>query len=106
MAKDDYARYLQRYAEHYRRYRGGEPPKPMVVIFNASHDDPDTAAQLFEQVVAYYRSTIDHYGFADSAMASIPGYEYYGKMSEKIQQYGALLFGAVAVFAGALIIFI
>jgi alkanesulfonate monooxygenase SsuD/methylene tetrahydromethanopterin reductase-like flavin-dependent oxidoreductase (luciferase family) len=79
---------LQRYAEHYRRYRGGDPPKPMVVIFNACHDDPDTAAQLFEQVVAYYRSTIDHYGFADPAMASIPGYEYYGNIARNIAKHG------------------
>jgi alkanesulfonate monooxygenase SsuD/methylene tetrahydromethanopterin reductase-like flavin-dependent oxidoreductase (luciferase family) len=79
---------LQRYAEHYRRYRGGDPPKPMVVIFNACHDDPDTAVELFEQVVAYYRSTIDHYGFADPAMASIPGYEYYGNIARNIAKHG------------------
>jgi alkanesulfonate monooxygenase SsuD/methylene tetrahydromethanopterin reductase-like flavin-dependent oxidoreductase (luciferase family) len=79
---------LQRYAEHYRRYRGGDPPKPMVVIFNACHHDPDVAVQLFEQVVAYYRSTIDHYGFADAAMASIPGYEYYGNIARNIAKHG------------------
>jgi len=79
---------LQRYAEHYRRYRDGDPPKPMVVIFNACHDDPDTAAQLFEQIVAYYRSTIDHYGFADPEMASIPGYEYYGNIARNIAKHG------------------
>lgn len=79
---------LQRYADHYRRYRAGEPPKPMVVIFNACHHDPDVAVQLFEQVVAYYRSTIDHYGFADPAMASIPGYEYYGNIARNIAKHG------------------
>lgn len=79
---------LQRYADHYRRYRGADPPKPMVVIFNACHEDPDTAAELFEQVIAYYRSTIDHYGFADPAMASIPGYEYYGNIARNIAKHG------------------
>jgi alkanesulfonate monooxygenase SsuD/methylene tetrahydromethanopterin reductase-like flavin-dependent oxidoreductase (luciferase family) len=79
---------LQRYSEHYRRYRGADPPKPMVVIFNACHEDPDIAAQLFEQVVAYYRSTIDHYGFADEAMAAIPGYEYYGNIARTIAKHG------------------
>jgi len=79
---------LQRYAEHYRRYRGGDPPKPMVVIFNACHDDRDAAAELYEQVVTYYRSTIDHYGFADPAMASVPGYEYYGNIARTIAKHG------------------
>jgi alkanesulfonate monooxygenase SsuD/methylene tetrahydromethanopterin reductase-like flavin-dependent oxidoreductase (luciferase family) len=79
---------LQRYAEHYRRYRNDDPPNPMVVVFNACHDDPDVAAELFEQIVAYYRSTIDHYGFADPAMASIPGYEYYGNIARNIAKHG------------------
>jgi alkanesulfonate monooxygenase SsuD/methylene tetrahydromethanopterin reductase-like flavin-dependent oxidoreductase (luciferase family) len=79
---------LERYAAHYRRYRGGDPPKPMVVIFNACHEDRGVAAELFEQVVAYYRSTIDHYGFADPAMAEVPGYEYYGNIARTIAQRG------------------
>lgn len=79
---------LERYAEHYRRYRGAEPPKPMVVIFNACHEDRDIAAELFTQVVNYYRSTIDHYGFADPTMASIPGYEYYGNIARTIAKHG------------------
>jgi alkanesulfonate monooxygenase SsuD/methylene tetrahydromethanopterin reductase-like flavin-dependent oxidoreductase (luciferase family) len=79
---------LERYAAHYRKYRGGDPPKPMVVIFNACHEDRDAAAEIFEQVVNYYRSTIDHYGFADPAMASIPGYEYYGNIARTIAKHG------------------
>jgi alkanesulfonate monooxygenase SsuD/methylene tetrahydromethanopterin reductase-like flavin-dependent oxidoreductase (luciferase family) len=79
---------LERYAEHYRRYRGGDPPKPMVVIFNACHEDRDAAAELYEQIVNYYRSTIDHYGFADPAMASVPGYEYYGNIARTIAKHG------------------
>jgi alkanesulfonate monooxygenase SsuD/methylene tetrahydromethanopterin reductase-like flavin-dependent oxidoreductase (luciferase family) len=71
-----------------QRYGDGDPPKPMVVIFNACHEDPDIAAELFEEVVAYYRSTIDHYGFADEAMASIPGYEYYGNIARTIAKHG------------------
>ena len=60
----------------------------MVVIFNACHEDRDVAAGLFEQVEAYYRSTIDHYGFADEAMAAIPGYEYYGNIARTIAKHG------------------
>ncbi len=79
---------LERYAEHYRRYRGSDPPRPTVVIFNACHEDPDTAAEIFEQVVTYYRSTIDHYGFADPTIADIPGYEYYGNIARTIAKHG------------------
>jgi alkanesulfonate monooxygenase SsuD/methylene tetrahydromethanopterin reductase-like flavin-dependent oxidoreductase (luciferase family) len=79
---------LERYAEHYRQYRHADPPKPMVVIFNACHEDRDTARELFEQIVNYYRSTIDHYGFADPTMASIPGYEYYGNIAATIAKHG------------------
>jgi len=79
---------LERYADYYRQYRGGDPPKPMVVICNACHDDRDVAAEIFEQVVSYYRSTIDHYGFADPAIASIPGYEYYGNIARTIAKHG------------------
>jgi alkanesulfonate monooxygenase SsuD/methylene tetrahydromethanopterin reductase-like flavin-dependent oxidoreductase (luciferase family) len=45
-------------------------------------------SQLFEQVVAYYRSTIDHYGFADESIAAIPGYEYYGNIARTIAKHG------------------
>ena len=79
---------LERYAEHYRRYQGQDPPKPMVVVFNSCHQDRDAADALFEQVVTYYRSTIEHYGFADPTMASVPGYEYYGNIERTISKHG------------------
>ncbi|MUL65912.1 alkane 1-monooxygenase [Mycobacterium sp. CBMA 234] len=79
---------VQRYAEQYRRHQNTEPPKPIVVIFNACHEDRSVAEELFEQVVEYYRSTIDHYGFADASVASIPGYEYYGNIARTIAKHG------------------
>lgn len=79
---------LDRYAEAYRLHRGEEPPKPMVVIFNVCHEDRSVAAEYFEQLVAYYRSTIDHYGFADPTVASVPGYEYYGNIARTIAKHG------------------
>lgn len=79
---------LDRYAEHYRQYQGGEPPRPIVVVFNACHEDRAEAERLFEQVMNYYRSTIDHYGFADPTVAEIPGYEYYGNIARTIAKHG------------------
>lgn len=79
---------IERYTEQYRLHQGVEPPKPMVVVFNACHEDRSVAADLYEQIVTYYRSTIDHYGFADPAMAAIPGYEYYGNIARSIEKNG------------------
>src|SRR6059058_3319022 len=36
----------------------------------------------------YYQTVLDHYNFQDDHLAKTKGYEYYGKMAEKIQQYG------------------
>ena len=36
----------------------------------------------------YYQTVLDHYRFQDDHLAKTKGYEYYGKMSEKIAQYG------------------
>ena len=79
---------VERYTEQYRLHQGVDPPRPMVVVFNACHEDRSAATDIYEQIVAYYRSTIDHYGFADPTMASIPGYEYYGNIARNIAKNG------------------
>jgi len=79
---------VEHYAEMYREHQDAEPPRPLIVILNACHEDRDTAAELFEQVVSYYRSTIDHYEFDNAALAAVPGYEYYGKIAANIAKHG------------------
>jgi len=36
----------------------------------------------------YYQTVLDHYQFQGDHLATTKGYEYYGKMSDKIAQYG------------------
>jgi alkanesulfonate monooxygenase SsuD/methylene tetrahydromethanopterin reductase-like flavin-dependent oxidoreductase (luciferase family) len=36
----------------------------------------------------YYQTVLDHYNFQGDHLARTKGYEYYGKMSEKIAEYG------------------
>jgi hypothetical protein len=36
----------------------------------------------------YYQTVLDHYQFQGDHLAKTKGYEYYGKMSEKIAEYG------------------
>ena len=79
---------IESYAAKFRDINGAEPPKPLLVIFSACHRDPGRAEALFEHVVSYYRSTIDHYEFDDPELAKVPGYEYYGRIAERIGKHG------------------
>jgi alkanesulfonate monooxygenase SsuD/methylene tetrahydromethanopterin reductase-like flavin-dependent oxidoreductase (luciferase family) len=85
---DQAAADIERYAEHYRAHQNAEPPAPIVVVMNACHPDRAVAGELYEHVVAYYRSTIDHYRFDDAQLARIPGYEYYGNIAGVIEKHG------------------
>ena len=79
---------VESYAEKFREINGTEPPKPLLVIFVALGEDEASAAAQFEYVKAYYRSTIDHYEFDRPELAEIPGYEYYGRISDTIDKHG------------------
>lgn len=77
------------YADRFREVNGADPPKPLMVILVACGADRAQAAERFEHVKAYYRSTIDHYEFDDGSLAEVPGYEYYGRIAETIRKHGA-----------------
>lgn len=79
---------VETYAALYREINDVEPPKPILVVFNACSRDPVRAEALFKQVVEYYRSTIDHYEFHDAGLARVPGYEYYGRIADRIEKHG------------------
>jgi alkanesulfonate monooxygenase SsuD/methylene tetrahydromethanopterin reductase-like flavin-dependent oxidoreductase (luciferase family) len=80
---------VEHYAGRYRELNGCEPPKPLLVLVVACDRDAGRAAERFEHVQRYYRSTIDHYEFDDAALARVPGYEYYGKVGAMIARHGA-----------------
>jgi alkanesulfonate monooxygenase SsuD/methylene tetrahydromethanopterin reductase-like flavin-dependent oxidoreductase (luciferase family) len=46
------------------------------------------AERMFEHVMAYYDSTVDHYEFDNPELAKIPGYEYYGRIADRIAKHG------------------
>jgi alkanesulfonate monooxygenase SsuD/methylene tetrahydromethanopterin reductase-like flavin-dependent oxidoreductase (luciferase family) len=79
---------IEAYADKYRQINSSEPPKPLLVIFAATDRDPARAEEMFDHVVAYYESTIDHYEFESAELASVPGYEYYGRIAERIRKHG------------------
>jgi len=76
------------YAAKFREINGTEPPKPLMVVFVACDEDPARAEEQFGYVQEYYRSTIDHYEFDRAELAEVPGYEYYGRIAERISKHG------------------
>jgi alkanesulfonate monooxygenase SsuD/methylene tetrahydromethanopterin reductase-like flavin-dependent oxidoreductase (luciferase family) len=78
------------YRELYREINGTEPPKPIIASWVAVHESQDMAQELFERhIMAYCTSILDHYEFANPHLATIPGYEYYGKLSDNVAKHGA-----------------
>jgi alkanesulfonate monooxygenase SsuD/methylene tetrahydromethanopterin reductase-like flavin-dependent oxidoreductase (luciferase family) len=79
---------LESYAEAYRAINGCAPEKPLLVLVAACGEDRGEADQMFEHVMAYYDSTVDHYEFEDAALASVAGYGYYGRIADTIRRHG------------------
>ena len=77
------------YRELYRELHGTEPPKPLLVSWVAVHESQDGAEEMFERYVCGYAdSVLVHYEFANAGLADIPGYEYYGKLADRIAKHG------------------
>jgi alkanesulfonate monooxygenase SsuD/methylene tetrahydromethanopterin reductase-like flavin-dependent oxidoreductase (luciferase family) len=79
---------IESYAAKFREINGTEAPKPLLVIFAAVDRDRAGAERMFEHVMAYYDSTVDHYEFDNAELAAIPGYEYYGRIADTIEKHG------------------
>jgi hypothetical protein len=77
------------YRELYREINGEEAPKPILVSWMAVHESAAAAEEMFEQwIMGYCASTLVHYEFANQGLADIPGYEYYGKLAQRIAKHG------------------
>lgn len=85
----DVAVELEQYRRIYREVNGAEAPPPVCAGWTFCDPDPARAEALARRWIGgYYRTVLDHYQFAGDHLARTRGYEYYGKMAEKIQQYG------------------
>jgi alkanesulfonate monooxygenase SsuD/methylene tetrahydromethanopterin reductase-like flavin-dependent oxidoreductase (luciferase family) len=77
------------YRELYREINGEEAPKPLLATWIAVHESQAAAEEMREQwIMGYCDSVLKHYEFANADLAKIPGYEYYGKLSERIAKHG------------------
>jgi alkanesulfonate monooxygenase SsuD/methylene tetrahydromethanopterin reductase-like flavin-dependent oxidoreductase (luciferase family) len=71
------------------------PPAPLASGQIVIHPDAEHAeAMATKYIGAYYRTVMDHYGFAQHAHENVQGYEFYDRISGYIDRHGAD--GAVA----------
>jgi alkanesulfonate monooxygenase SsuD/methylene tetrahydromethanopterin reductase-like flavin-dependent oxidoreductase (luciferase family) len=83
------ARELETYRTVYREVNGVDAPPPISAGWTFCDPSPERARAMARRYIGgYYRTVLDHYQFAGDHLATTKGYEYYGKMSEKIATYG------------------
>jgi alkanesulfonate monooxygenase SsuD/methylene tetrahydromethanopterin reductase-like flavin-dependent oxidoreductase (luciferase family) len=83
------AKELEAYRTIYREVNRTDAPPPISAGWTFCDPDPGRAeAEARRWIGGYYQTVLDHYQFAGDHLAQTKGYEYYGKMSEKIAQYG------------------
>jgi alkanesulfonate monooxygenase SsuD/methylene tetrahydromethanopterin reductase-like flavin-dependent oxidoreductase (luciferase family) len=83
------AKELDVYRTEYRRVNGAEAPPPVCAGWTFCDESAERAhEQARRWIGGYYQTVLDHYQFAGDHLKTTKGYEYYGKMAEKIETYG------------------
>src|SRR5206468_2090673 len=83
------ARELDTYRGIYREINGVDAPPPVSAGWTFCDPSAERAREMARRWIGgYYLTVLDHYQFAGDHLTHTKGYEYYGKMSEKIAQYG------------------
>ena len=83
------ARELDTYRGIYREINGVDAPPPVSAGWTFCDPSAERAREMARRWIGgYYLTVLDHYQFTGDHLTHTKGYEYYGKMSEKIAQYG------------------
>ncbi len=83
------AKELDAYRTTYREVNQTDAPPPISAGWTFCDPDPDRAQEMARRYIGgYFKTVLDHYNFASDHLGKTKGYEYYGKMAEKIQTYG------------------
>ena len=86
---DEVDKDLGDYRQVYLQANGTEAPPPVVSAWTFCDPDEERAYEMARRYIGgYWQSVMDHYEFKADHLKDIRGYEYYGKMTEKIDQYG------------------
>ena len=66
------------------------PPAPLASGQVVIHPDPRPPQEMADHYIGgYYRTVMDHYGFAKHAHEDVKGYEFYDRISGYIDRHGA-----------------
>jgi alkanesulfonate monooxygenase SsuD/methylene tetrahydromethanopterin reductase-like flavin-dependent oxidoreductase (luciferase family) len=83
------AKELEDYRALYRQVNGVEAPPPISAGWTFCDENADRAREMARRYIGgYFQSVLAHYRFGDDHLVKTKGYEYYGKMTEKIHTYG------------------
>jgi alkanesulfonate monooxygenase SsuD/methylene tetrahydromethanopterin reductase-like flavin-dependent oxidoreductase (luciferase family) len=83
------AKELDTYRTVYRQVNGVDAPPPVSAGWTFCDANPDRAREMARKYIGgYYHTVLDHYQFQNDHLANTKGYEYYGKMADKIAEYG------------------
>jgi len=83
------AKELETYRTIYRDVNGVDAPPPVSAGWTFCDASPARAEEMARRFIGgYYQTVLDHYHFEGDHLARTKGYEYYGKIAEKIAQYG------------------
>lgn len=86
---DEVKKELEAYRVGYRQHIGAEPPPPIAAGWTFIDESADRAYEMARKYIGgYWKTVLKHYQFAGDHLKTMKGYEYYGKMSDKIRQYG------------------
>ena len=86
---EEAAKELNAYRTAYQFANSEAAPPPVVVGWVFCDEDEERAYEMARRYIGgYWKSVMDHYQFKADLHRDIKGYEYYGKFSEKIAEYG------------------
>jgi alkanesulfonate monooxygenase SsuD/methylene tetrahydromethanopterin reductase-like flavin-dependent oxidoreductase (luciferase family) len=79
------------YRETFTSEFGVEPPPPIAGGWTVVDENADRAAELAHRYLgAYWRSVVDHYEFDKPFLRDTPGYEFHGRMYERLTAPGGM----------------
>ena len=80
---------LATYGRIYREVNRTDPPPPIAAGWVFCDENADRAHEIARKFIGgYYHTVMDHYEMTAGHFKELKGYEYYGKITEKIQDYG------------------
>jgi len=83
------AKELADYRGIYREVNGTEAPPPISAGWTFCDASAERAREMaYRYIGGYFQSVLAHYHFEADHLGRTKGYEYYGKMAEKITTYG------------------